>query len=129
MGVSQARRRALEAAKQKVPANIAIRALVDTGATCTCIDPSVSAELGLKVTGKDAMNTASTGNEPYEANRYDASLIVRNPGDYDLVKPNIPVSEMPLFGTLGVHALIGRDVLEDCLLIYDGKNGFFTLAY
>jgi hypothetical protein len=128
MGVSQARRRALEAVKEKVPTHMPIRALIDTGASCTCIDPSVSSRLKLEVTGKDPMNTASSGSKPHEANRYDASLLVNNPDGYAFYRPNIPVSEMPL-GPLGVHALIGRDVLGECLLIYDGRNGFFSLAY
>jgi len=29
----------------------------------------------------------------------------------------------------GISALIGRDVLASCLLIYDGISGTFTLAF
>jgi hypothetical protein len=31
--------------------------------------------------------------------------------------------------TQGIHALIGRDVLQDCILIYNGASGDFTLAF
>jgi len=29
----------------------------------------------------------------------------------------------------GILALIGRDVLADCLFIYDGRHGIFSLAF
>ncbi len=29
----------------------------------------------------------------------------------------------------GFQVLVGRDVLENCLLVYDGQTGIFTLAF
>jgi hypothetical protein len=29
----------------------------------------------------------------------------------------------------GFHVIIGRDVLRECLLSCDGRNGIFTLAF
>lgn len=48
VAVSRARRVALEAAGQSVPNPVLIRALVDTGASCTNIDPVVFVQLGLR---------------------------------------------------------------------------------
>lgn len=77
------------------------------------------------------MNTASTGDTPVEANQYDVSLLIphTSPDEYALFLPTIPVAEMYLLGPLAVHALIGRDVLDRCLLIYDGRNQRFSIGY
>ena len=48
IGVSEQRATALNAAKVPVPSAIPIRALVDTGASNTCVDPSVLKALGLE---------------------------------------------------------------------------------
>ncbi|HEV3237063.1 MAG TPA: hypothetical protein VGZ25_08750 [Gemmataceae bacterium] len=45
-----------------------------------------------------------------------------------LVCRNSAVLEQPL-GPLGYQALLGRDVLSHCLLIYDGPSARFTLGY
>lgn len=129
--VSKARREALLAAKQPVPPAQRIRALVDTGASCTCIDPSYATALGLTPKGaKVQIDTASTAGTPFEADQYDISLIILNPdpNDYPLIRPTIPASGMELLD-LGLDALIGRDVLSGCMLVYDGKNEQFSIVY
>jgi len=132
IGVSEARRAALTAAGRSVPGPQILRALIDTGASCTCVDPIKIKPLGLTPTGAALpMNTASTDTTPVDADQYDVSLVIPPlvPQDPPLIRQTIPVAEMPLFAAIGVHALIGRDVLAGCLLIYDGKNEFFQLAY
>lgn len=131
IGVSHARRAALIAAKQPVPNIQQIQGLVDTGASCTCVDPSVLNALGLSPTGQASVNTPSTGNTPHTADLYDVSVFVpgSDPGQRALVVANIPVMCSELLQSQGFHALIGRDVLADCLLNYNGDEGTFTLAY
>jgi hypothetical protein len=51
VAVSQERNAALVAAGQPAPKPQPIRALVDTGASATCVDPSVLAALSLTPTG------------------------------------------------------------------------------
>jgi hypothetical protein len=41
---------------------------------------------------------------------------------------SVPVIESDLTGQ-GIGALIGRDLLAKCLLVYDGQAGVFTLAF
>jgi hypothetical protein len=41
---------------------------------------------------------------------------------------NIPVIEVDLFSP-GVDVLLGRDMLGQCLCIYDGQNRTFILAF
>jgi hypothetical protein len=129
--VSQARRAALQAADQPIPAASQVRALVDTGASCTCVDPSVLAGLKLTPKGSVNINTASSGGTPHAADQYDVALVIPGPvpGSTPLIFPNIPVVASELLNVQGFHALIGRDILGLCLFMYNGETGLFTLAY
>lgn len=131
IGVSLARRNALVAANQAVPNPAQIRGLIDTGASGTCVDPSVLTILGLSPTGSVTVNTPSTGNQPHVADQYDVSLLI--PGALathaPLTVPNLPVMCAELLTAQGFHALIGRDILSRCLFSYNGAMGLFTLAY
>jgi hypothetical protein len=74
--VSQPKNAASQAAKQPIPNPVTIRALVDTGASCTCIDPSVLQSLQLTPTGSTSMHTPSTGAIPAAADQYDVGLAI-----------------------------------------------------
>jgi len=130
VGVSNARRVALVAAKQQIPNPIQVRALVDTGASGTCVDPSILKTLSLTPTGSATVNTPSTGSTPHTADQYDVSIIVpgAGPTHAPLNVPNLPVICADLLPQ-GFHALIGRDILSLCLLSYNGTTSLFTLAY
>jgi hypothetical protein len=128
--VSEARRDALLQASLPVPDAVRVSALVDTGASCTCVDPSFMAKLGLTPTGSVPVNTPSTGGTPHVAHQYDAGLIV--PGALQdhtpLIFPTIAIVSAELL-VQGIDALIGRDILSNCVLNYNGTAGYFTLAY
>jgi hypothetical protein len=128
VGVSQPRGMALKAAGQTVPTPVQIRGLVDTGASCTCVDPSVLTQLNLTPTGKTQMITPSTGPTPHEADQYDIALIIPCTTG-PLIVPTVAVVESDLAAQQGFHALIGRDILRRCMLTYNGDTGLFTLAY
>ena len=110
---------------------VQIRGLIDTGASGTCVDPSVLTTLGLSPTGSVTVNTPSTGNQPHVADQYDVSLLI--PGALathaPLAVPNLPVMCAELLTAQGFHALIGRDILSHCLFSFNGAMGLFTLAY
>lgn len=119
------------AAGQPVPRPVRIRALVDTGASCTCIDPSVLAELKLTPTGSVSVNTPSTGATPHTADQFDVALLIPgpDPAAAPLVFDTIPVVSSELLNAQGFHSLIGRDILDLCLFNYNGAVRLFTLAY
>ena len=129
LGVSAARRAALEAAGQPVPSYVGFRALVDTGASCSCVDPSVIAKLGITPTGTMPVHTPSTGGTPHVLNQYDVSLIIPGPlNAAPHIVNTLPISETHLLAQ-GIEALLGRDILKDCLLTYNGPMGLYTLAF
>ena len=108
-----------------------VRALIDTGASCTCVEPAVLEILGLSPTGSVSVNTPTTGDTAATKDQYDISLTI--PGGSPHAQP-LTISVMAvigseLFAAQGIHALIGRDVLEGCLFSYDGQAELFTLAY
>ena len=130
IGVSVARGDALMTAGQPVPAGISARALIDTGASCTCVDPSILAKLALTPTGTVSVHTPSTGPAAHLAEQYDVSLIIPGAGAHHvpLALPAIPVMAADL-SVQGIDSLIGRDVLRDCIFIYNGSVGLFTIAF
>lgn len=129
VGVSVPRRTALIAAKQQVPNPIPIRGLLDTGATGTAIDPSVLTALGLTPTGTILVNTPTTGANPATVEQYDVAFVILGPPNgTPLFSQTLPVVASELLTAQGFHALIGRDILSQCVFVYNG-SGFFTLGY
>jgi predicted aspartyl protease len=127
VSVSDPRRAALTAANQPIPKWQTARALIDTGASGTCIDPSILAPLGLTPTGTIAIQTPSTGGTTHLCLQYDVMLGIYHPTN-SMILGTTPVIATDL-ASQGIQALLGRDVLSKCLLIFDGSVGTFTLAF
>lgn len=130
VGVSTARRAALVAENRPVPVDIRVDALVDTGASCTCVDPHVLSRLGLSPTGTALMQTPSTGDTPIETAQYDVGFKIITAVPEDALRlGTVPVVASDLFKAQGFSVLLGRDILSRCLFQYDGMKGTFTFAY
>jgi predicted aspartyl protease len=113
-----------------IPAQQFIRALVDTGAGFTSIDPRVLVSLGLTPTGTIDIVTPSTGQGVHTTDTYDVDFTIgAGPQDTPLVIPNLRIAASELFLQQGIHALIGRDILQRCILIYNGTTNFFCLSF
>lgn len=83
--------------------------------------------LNLTPTGSVFMNTPSTGTIPHRANQYDVSLTLVHP-TIGLTFAAVPVIEAHR-ATQGIQGLIGRDILANCLFIYNGLDGNFVLGF
>jgi|SRR5882724_3465802 len=127
VGVSNPRSDALKAAGQPVPPPVMVRGLLDTGASCTGVDPAVLTGLGIASTGTTPLHTPSTTlSTPHIARQFDVSIILVHP----LINRTfmaIPVIESQL-AHQGIQMLIGRDILNQCLFTYDGTAQSFCLA-
>jgi hypothetical protein len=128
IGVSSPRASALAAAGQPIPPRIPITGLIDTGASCSSIDASVLRQLAIPTTGTTTVHTPSTqANAPHATNLYDISLVLIHP----LITRTfnaLPVIESQLLHQ-GIQALIGRDILSQCLFTYDGAAQTFCFAF
>jgi hypothetical protein len=119
---------ALKAAGKSFPPPATARAVIDTGASITSISPRIATSLGLVPTGKTTVKSATTGSAPQPCNLYDVALAFLQPGIHTHVfGVTIPVIELDL-AAANYEALLGRDLLRQCLCVYDGKRGELILA-
>ena len=127
LDISQARKNTLTKAGVAIPKPVQVTALIDTGASCTCIEPSVIHSLNITPTGSGVVSTPLTGKNPQICNKYDISVLLIHP-EINYQIGAIPVMESKVFGK-GIHALLGRDVLSKCLFIYNGVNQQYTISF
>ena len=95
-------------------------ALIDTGASNTCVDEQAAKDLGLPVI--DVANMQSASHEKHECNIYPVQIIT------PIVTLNAPRAMGAALASQGLLVLIGRDVLQNCNLFYNGPAGQFTLS-
>lgn len=97
-------------------------ALIDTGAAGTCIDADVATKLSLPVTGSGSITSATHAAIPCNL----------HPIQVEVVGWPVKFHTNRAMGTSlkahGIIALIGRDVLRNCILIYNGAAGTFSLS-
>jgi predicted aspartyl protease len=103
-----------------VPAPKSGLALIDTGASNTCIDEQAARELGLPVIDVAIMQSAT--HEKHPCNIYPIQIIT------PIVTLNAPKAMGAALVSQGLLVLIGRDVLQHCTLFYNGPLGQFTLS-
>jgi predicted aspartyl protease len=127
--VSGPRQDAMRKAGVPIPAPVVVRGLVDTGASGTCVDCTVIKKLQLVPSGTISIHTPSTGPNPKTCNQFDVGVgIVMDNNQIHLSGLVIPVIESDL-SALNIQALLGRDLLEQGILIYDGRRRLLTLAF
>lgn len=108
-----------------MPTPIPVDALIDTGASNSSIQQGLLATLGLNPVGLVPIVTPTT-TTPHPAPQYAVRLVFPQHGGgvYD----SLALTEMPLIGQ-NIQALLGRDVLQVGVLVYNGPMGLFTLAF
>jgi predicted aspartyl protease len=95
-------------------------ALIDTGASNTCVDEQAAKELGLPVI--DVANMQSATHEKHPCNVYPVQIVS------PVVTLNSPRTMGAALASQGLLVIIGRDVLQRCNLFYNGPAGQFTLS-
>jgi hypothetical protein len=128
IGVSLPRSVALKKAGLAVPRVVIVRALIDTGASCTCVDPEVVQKLALTPSGTARMLSASTGATPHVCNQFDIAIAIAMDTQVHVPSFVIPVIESNLKAH-GFQVLLGRDVLDQGVMIYDGPRRSITLTF
>jgi hypothetical protein len=114
--------------KQSIPTPVSGIALIDTGASITSFDESAVRSLGLNPNGTALVGTAG-------GQRTQSTFAARFsfPGTAISSFEHPRVLECDLSGqtvmrSQPVIALIGRDFLANCVLVYNGSAGFWSLS-
>jgi hypothetical protein len=128
IGVSGPRRQLLEKHGFLVPPRKEIRAVLDTGSAVTGLPARVFRDLDLQAIDQISIFTPSTGATPHECNRYHVSLSIAH-DDLELHLPGIYVIETEFWDNPDYQGLIGRDFLDECLLVYDGPRQGYSLGF
>lgn len=117
----------LQSQNVTIPAPVRGFALIDTGATRTCADQNALSNLGINPIGLVSMGTAGglTQCPLYPARLWFPSLSM-DAKFTALVGVNLQGQQI---AGQQLTVLIGRDILLQALFIYNGRGGFFTLAF
>ena len=103
-----------------IPSSISLNALVDTGATDTIISTGKIDGLGLNPIGaQPVIGVGHTRTTYYSMYRVGLSL-------FGVEYNDTTVTVLPI----NIHqtdCLIGRDILERCVFLYDGPGGSFSI--
>jgi predicted aspartyl protease len=108
------------AAQGKTLSTLSGWALIDTGASNTCIDDQAAKGLGLPVIDVGAMQSAT--HERHACNIYPVKIAT------PIVTLNSPRTMGAALAGQGLLVIIGRDVLQRCAFFYNGTVGQFTLS-
>jgi predicted aspartyl protease len=122
VALAQAAAQALVQAGQTAPTPESGLALIDTGASHTCIDNAAATKMGLPVIDVVRMTSATHAHEPCNV----------HPIQIEVTGAHISIDAARVLGAnlapQGLLLLIGRDVLQNCNLIYNGIVGSITLS-
>ena len=121
LGLEQTMAQALTQQGKTPPAFKTGFALIDTGASVSCVDDSAAKELKLPVVDVAQMTSASHSAHP--CNMYPVQLNL--PGGIGFGAPRAMGANLAVQGFI---AIIGRDVLQRCTMFYNGNAGQITLS-
>jgi len=105
-----------------LPAPVTGMALIDTGASSTCIDDAIAQQLGVPAIDVVTMHSASHAGHP--ANIYPVRFALTGMP----IALDVPRAMGAALASQGLAMLIGRDILQICTLFYNGMSGEFTLS-
>ncbi len=113
---------ALQKRGDQLPELVKGHALIDTGASVTCIDMEIARQLQLAEVGTATMQSATHADVPTPV--YHFALVIQGVG----LRFETARGMGATLGAQGIVALIGRDALSTCLLVYNGATGSISLA-
>lgn len=123
LSLSDAMQGAFQELGRQVPGPAQGYALIDTGATATCMDESAARRAGLPITGTGTI--ASASHAAHAVPLFSGKLTLDGLNVAAHIRRGMGVI---LSGFPDVIALIGRDLLQTAVLVYNGPGGHVSLA-
>jgi len=123
LGIAESIAQQLAQQGQTVPEPIAGWALLDTGASSTCIDDAAAQKLKLPVIDKGKISSAS--HDSIDVNIYPALISFTGTP----IKVNILKAMGANLKSQDLIALLGRDMLQNFAVFYNGVVGQITLSF
>ena len=105
-----------------LPEQISGNALIDTGASTSCIDDEIAVKMGLPII--DVVNMMSASHPSVAQNVYPIQMHLAGSN----ITIEIPHAVGANLASQGLIALIGRDFLQHCTFHYNGVSGQITLS-
>ncbi len=124
IGLPSQLRNILEKEKKKIPKPIRTNALIDTGASKSCISSRIANEF--KFNPVDIVTMQTAGN-PHQTNAYYIFVDLINTFGQPILFDPLKVLEAPLIGQ-NIGFLVGRDILQRMTFIYTGFTNTILLA-
>jgi hypothetical protein len=121
VGISSALRAKLQQSGTAVPPHVSARLLLDTGASNTCLDAGIVAKLGLQPTG--AQLCATPSHAAVSLPTYFVELVLSPLVTVEAVVLGARVSSQ------GIDGLLGRDLLDNAVVVYDGVQKHCTISF
>jgi hypothetical protein len=120
---------ALAKDNKPIPAPVSGLGLIDTGATMTCVHEDILTSLGLNPIGVVQSGTAAG---PVQQNVYPVRITFPSKGwtlDVQAAGVNLSGQMIPLNPPQPAVVLLGRNVLEKWVFIWNGPSGHWTVAF
>ena len=106
---------------ETVPTAVEGLALVDTGASRTCVDQDAASRAGLNVIDRGSISSAS--HSAHSVPVFACEIEVASLG-----KIRLPKAMGVTLANQGLIALIGRDALGSTVFVYNGLTGHFSIS-
>jgi predicted aspartyl protease len=102
---------------------LSVRAVIDTGAALTIINPQIATKCKLRQTDRNKINAVGGEAGEYPAHAAAISFPGTDLPGFDVIRVvACPIVKQPFFS-----CLIGRDILQRWLFRYDGRTGQFEI--
>ena len=107
---------------EPIPAAIDGLAMIDTGASVTCVDEAAAGRAGLHVVDRGTISSASHSAHSVPVFACDINVA-------GLGRIRLPRAMGATLENHGLLAIIGRDALGSTVFIYNGPSGSFSIAH
>jgi len=126
VGVDESRQALLLRNQFAVPARLCVPVQIDTGTAYSGFAPQVFRHLDLRPFDRAAIRTPSTTEQPHYSNQFVVSLAFDKDGA-EVLSPSLQVIECYFAPDEGIMGMLGRDVLNRCRFLFDGRANTYSL--